>query len=456
MRKILFLLSLLVTLAACTPTISQTSEPVPDLPSSLETQTALTQAVNPETQQPATPSPTPSAIPSATIPVVTHRIGIRVVDGVGEFYDRETGLKFYPRGYNYIRVAAQDSGADSIIYHSTFNEDLYDPAEVEENLRLLHADGYNVVRVFINHCTCDHSIHDDIERLSSAYIANMADFLEKAKANQIYVFLTTDGFPDGYWEIQDSTWSADFPGMHATYLRAGGIRAESQFWSDLINGLRAQNAPLDAIFAYGLRNELFFDTTSPPLNMTSGIVETANGRSYDMSSEEQKQLMLEEGLVFWIDSVRASILEQDPTALVTVGFFVPQGPNSAREGDTRLVVTEPVFWDSQIDFVDVHPYQGFGLSLGQYVENFGMEGMQEKPVVMGEFYAAKSVYSSPASASQAVIDWQVESCSFGFDGWLFWTYDMLGDRDFFTGMDGNGEINDALAPLNRPDPCQMQ
>ena len=450
MRKNMIVLLILFALAACIPKISQDAEPEIGLPSFVDTQAALTNPAPIETQ----PAESPTELPPTEIPEIVHRIGIRVVNGDGEFYDRQTGQRFYPRGYNYIRVAEQRSGGGTIVYHSTFNDDLYDPAQVDADLSQLHADGYNVVRVFINHCTCEHSIYDPDTRLSAAYIANLADFLEKAQNNQIYVFLTGDGFPESYFDLLDTTWSQDFQGTNPMYLRGGGVKAERRFWSDLVKGLIAANAPMDAIFAYGLRNELFFESNQPPLNLAGGVVDTANGKSYDMSSEDDKQLMLEEGLVYWIDAVRAGILELDPTALVTVGFFVPHGPNPARTGDPRVVVTEPVFWESELDFVDVHPYQGFGLSLGQYVENFGMAGTLEKPVVMGEFYAAKSVYRSPEAASQAVIDWQVESCSFGFDGWLFWTYDLPGDRDFYTGLDGSGEINQALSPVLRPDPCQ--
>jgi len=450
MRKNPIVLLFVSALAACNPRISQEAVPEIDLFSFADTQLALTSPAPAETQPEDTPTP---VTPTETHEIV-HRIGIRVVDGDGQFFDRETGVRFYPRGYNYIRVAEQGTGDRLFVYHSTFNEDLYDPAEVEEDLHALHADGYNVVRVFINQCTCAHSIYDPETRLSEPYLANLADFLTKAKANQIYVFLTTDGFPESYFDLLDTTWSEDFQGTNPVYLRSGGVKAEQRFWSDLIQGLIDQNAPMDAIFAYGLRNEQFFESGQPPLNLTSGMVDTANGKRYDLSSDEDKQLMMEEGLVYWIDQVRAKILELDPTALVTIGFFVPNGPNPARVGDPRLVVTEPVFRESAIDFVDVHPYQGFGLTLGQYVENFGMAGKQEKPVVMGEFYAAKSVLRSPAAASPAVIGWQVESCSFGFDGWLFWTYDLPGDRDFYTGLDGSGEINQALAPAKRPDPCQ--
>jgi len=89
-----------------------------------------------------TPTPAPTAAPTAapvepTIvptpqPPPEHRIGVRVVEGVGEFYDRETGERFVPRGNNYIRLADQQSASgETFFYHSTFNVGLYDPATAE-------------------------------------------------------------------------------------------------------------------------------------------------------------------------------------------------------------------------------------------------------------------------------------------------------------------------------------
>ena len=43
-----------------------------------------------------------STVPDSPTPPV-HRIGARVVDGVGEFYDTSTGERFVPRGMNYNR-----------------------------------------------------------------------------------------------------------------------------------------------------------------------------------------------------------------------------------------------------------------------------------------------------------------------------------------------------------------
>jgi endo-1,4-beta-mannosidase len=212
-------------------------------------------------------------------------------------------------------------------------------------------------------------------------------------------------------------------------------------------------APTEYIFSYQLRNEMFYDSDQPPLSFNSGVVTTANGKSYDMSSAEDKQKMIEENNVFWLDSIRAAILEVDPTALVSVGLFVPHGPNPARIGDARLVVSEPSIWQSTLDFIDFHAYPGFELNLQQHVENFGINGMQEKPIVMGEFGGEVSRFSSIQDAAFAFRDWQVESCNYGFDGWIFWTWDLDEQPDFFNALMQEGAINGVLAPVLRPDPC---
>jgi hypothetical protein len=408
-------------------------------------------ALSPTAQSDSTSQPTPNV----TMPA--HRIGVRVVNGVGEFYDRQSGQKFIPRGSNYVRLAQQTSeSGDTIVYHSTFNVGLYDADRTESALRKMHADGYNIVRVFLNGCCVQNSLGDPAGGLSAAYIKNLADFIHRAKANDIFVLITTDGPPatGGYTKILDSTWSEDFAGNSVNVLRTGGLRAEAQFWRDLIQALVEQQAPLENIFAYQLRNELFFDSNLPPFTLTSGRVNTANGSSYDMASPDDKQRMMDEGLVYWIDSTRAEILKLDPTALVTVGFFWPQKPHPARIGDPRVIETRPAIWQSSADFIDLHPYPGVGLTFPQFVDNFGIEGMQEKPILMGEFGASTSSFPTLNATARVLHDWQVESCKYGFDGWLVWTWDTQEDPNFYTALSGEGQIEQALAPANRPDACQ--
>jgi hypothetical protein len=442
------ILSILVgcSAPAATPTVSDLATSIP--PTLAPPTLAQSPTANETTIPSATPEPTP--LPPE------HRITIRTVDGIGEFYDQLSGEKFIPRGNNYIRVAPQQGySGETFTYHSTFNTDQYNPAEVEAALSNMQAAGYNVVRVFITGACKDYCLGDPGGGLRQGYITNLVDFLQKAKSHDIYVILTLDGEPGSpyYIRLLDTTWSNDFQGTNKSYLTGGGFLVAKVFWQDFIGELIGQNAPLDAILAYELRNELFFEDNATPLSYSSGVFKTANGKTYDMSSVEDRQRMMDENLLLWVDQVRSAILERDPTALVTVGFFVPQKPNPTRIGDPRLIETSPVIWQSSLDFIDLHPYPGFSFSLSQYVENFGMAGMEEKPIIIGEFGAVRSSYSSEAKAARALQDWQAESCQYGFDGWLLWTYDMP-DQIFYNALSGEAQIDQALAPVNRPDPCQ--
>ncbi|NIS80510.1 MAG: cellulase family glycosylhydrolase [Anaerolineales bacterium] len=445
--SVLMLILFMVSAVGCA-----TSEATPDA-TSIPPIIASTTPI-PRSNNTNVPTTTVTSVP--TQPPPEHRIAVRVVDGNGEFYDRVTGDRFTPRGNNFIRVDQMESYSGGMMnYHSTFNVDYYDSQVVEDSLRNMHEQGYNTVRVFLNGNCKQNCIGDDAGRLSDAYIANVADFLDKAKTYGIYVLLTTDAEPANryYISLLDTTWSEDFGGTNTSHLRGGGVLVGKEFWQDFIDALLAQDAPIEAILAYELRNELFFETNAAPLNHSSGVVSTANGKSYDMGSEEDKRRMLEENLVYWIDEIRAAILERDPTALVTIGFFVPQEPNPARQGDPRLVITTPAIWKSQADFIDLHLYPDPGLSMKQYVENFRIQDIQEKPIIMGEFGANKGIYASSVSAANALVNWQVESCKYGFDGWLLWTWDILNDPYFYSALGDGGKIGLALAPANRPDPC---
>ncbi len=400
-----------------------------------------------------TPRPTPR--PTSTTPPPEHRIGIRVVEGVGEFYNRITGAGFVPRGNNYIRLAEQDEGGRTIVYHSTFNTDFYDQDLAAASLQAMHAQGYNVARVFLNHC-CDGGIGGGSRELSPGYMDNVSDFLQLAKQNDIYVIFALDWLPDGkYGDLINRVCCELFNFNNPLYLPADGVLANQLFFQDFILALIERDAPLDYIFAYSLRNELYFDSNYPPFTLTSGIVETGNGQSYDMASEDEKQRMMDEGLVYFIDQVRAAILEVDPTALVTVGFFQPHGPNPTRIGDPRIIETYPAIWLSGADFIDLHAYPGGDLTLAEYVENYRIEDMQLKPIIMGEFGAFRAAYSNASAAARALQRWQIDSCALGFDGWLLWTWDGDEQTELYNGLSANGEINDALAPLNRPDPCSQ-
>ncbi len=153
--------------------------------------------------------------------------------------------------------------------------------------------------------------------------------------------------------------------------------------------------------------------------------------------------------------MREKIVDLDPTALVTVGFFQPKGPNTSRVGDDRLIETQLAILESSADFIDLHGYPGGDLNLGQIVENFGLPPVTEKPILLGEFGAEHGPYPTVEDAARTLVDWQVESCDYGFDGWLLWTWDTTEQPEFWNALDGGGTIEAALSPAVRPDPCEV-
>jgi len=359
---------------------------------------------------------------------------------------------------NYIRLANQvDWGGNPLSYHSTFNVGQYDAPRADAVLARLQQDGYNVVRVFLNGCCADGTIGNPSGGLTSAYIANLADFLTRAKARGVFVMITTDGVPlYGGWV--DTMYAAAcctyFDGENMNTLTGAGAYTHSRFWQTLIVALKAQNAPLDAVFAYELRSELSFYATQAPFTLTAGIVTTGNGKTYDLSSTTDRQKMMDENLTWWTTRVRTAIADVDADRLVTVGFFEPQGPNPSRIGDPRLIEPYPAIALSTADFVDLHAYDGWGLTIDQYAQNFGEEAYLEKPVIMGEFSAVKNVFPSVSQGAQALIAWQTGSCAHGFGGWLLWAWDEYEPAfPLWTMTSADSSVERALAPVRRADPC---
>jgi hypothetical protein len=419
--------------------------------SSEPTTTPLVDAA-PATAQTAAPTATPAPPTPTDIPLPEHRIGIRQVDGVGQFYNRDTGETFVPRGFNYLHMAEQDMAWGETRYQdATFATDHYDAGAAATALRGMHDLGYNVVRVFLTDAVTGFVGHGT--DFLPGYIDNVANFLNSAADNDIYVIFTIDWLPGGrYGELQNRYCCDTFAMTNVQLLTTGGVDAHGMVFADLYRALVDRDAPIENIFSFELRNEVYFSGADAPFTLTETVT-TANGKSYDMTDDADRQAMINEGLVYYIDRARELILEADPTALVSVGFFVPQGPIPVNIGDPRLVATAPAIWESSADFIDLHPYPGFSLNLAEHVTNFGMEGMETKPIIMGEFGAFRQNYASAAQGAQALVRWQVESCPYGFDGWLVWHWDTAEDTALWNAQDGDAAIARALAPTQRPDPC---
>jgi hypothetical protein len=398
-----------------------------------------------------------SASASTDVSVLApHPFGVRsAASGTREFFLRATGETLRPRGNNYIRLATQtDFGNRVTTYHSTFNSGLYDAARAEVALSAMQASGYTVVRVFLNSC-CHGSMVDDAGALSSTYMDNLTDFLGRAKTQGLSVIITFDWLPPlGPYAAKCPQYPA-FDGVNVLNLCGGGVDANVLFHRAYVQALIDRGAPLEAIFAYELRNEYYNDSSFAPLSWTSGTITTANGQAYDMADAGSRQQMMDDGLVYSTNLIGAAIRELDPTALVTVGFFWPQTPNPTRLGDPRVIEVYPAVAATTADFVDLHLYPIAGdLTLPQLVENYGfVPYLDVQPVLMGEAGAFILSYATAAEAAAALKAWQISSCAYGFNGWLVWTWDTDEQGNLWNARSAGGAIDQALAPRLRPDPC---
>jgi hypothetical protein len=232
------------------------------------------------------------------------------------------------------------------------------------------------------------------------------------------------------------------------------VDAQAMYQTDLIRGLMEVGAPMDAILAYQIKEEAYFEENLPPLNAASGEVTPANGQTYNLADPAQRRALMEDSWLFYIEQVTRAIKAVDPTALVTMGFFVQHGPNPVLIGDPRIVYMNKVLNESALDYISFSAYPGYDLTMKQTAENFDLIGYNKKPVVMGEFGADKGNYADIQTAAAALQAWQVASCEFGFDGWQMW-YWGGGDIhfEFWEALEGDGSIRRALAPALNPDPC---
>jgi hypothetical protein len=76
---------------------------------------------------------------------------------------------------------------------------------------------------------------------------------------------------------------------------------------------------------------------------------------------------------------------------------------------------------------------------------------------MGEYDGFQDVFPTTVQAAGGLKPWQIASCNAGFSGWILWTWDTEPDElpgmNIWSALSCSGEINQALAPVNRPNPC---
>jgi hypothetical protein len=399
-------------------------------------------------------TPMPTVMPELNV----ARIQIQTQEGKAEFYDSESGEKFIPRGWNYIHFlpTERDSFEDRVMA-----ENHYDPERVREAFRQMNEAGYNTVRIFWDLCSYGRYClgKENGEGLNPGYLDNMVDLMRIAGQERIYILFTANALPEngGYSRMFDRLLSEN-PAYgfedyrNSDWLHISGVEAKKKLWQDLMDGLIERDAPFEVVLGWQLTNEFWLWGQVPPFSLTEGVVTTANGKSYDMANPDQKYLMAAEGTIYFMEQVVPIIKAADPQALTTMGFFAPYFGGQDRYFVTDYLLQVP----TPIDFWDFHAYTDSGLELDGQAASFGMQGYEEKPIIMGEFASGHEFVPSAASALTKNIEWIADSCDYGFDGWLYWGYypwpDEVGGKAW-AGLEDDGLLFDNLSPVRNPDPC---
>lgn len=404
------------------------------------------------------------------------RIAVRQGSNGAELYDTVTNQPFTPRGNNYENVTFTSSrltlqcspywgfSTFAVKTEGSCDGEYYDSAAAESALERMHAEGYNVVRSNIASTEIGATSGGGLD---TVYLANVADFMTRAKANGIYVIFTTIGVPNlgGYQsKIEDSkSFGAQVNAIqdNSIILSPEGVAAKQQYMSDLIAGLRAAGAPMDDILAIDVENEIHYDTSKQPFSLSSGSVTTANGKMYDMSDASSVNHMKDDGVIYYVNQVQSSVHAALPGVLVEASAW-PQywTPSSSdpRESRTKALIANPQNGGSMLDLVDIHIYTFMNATVSQLTSDLGVSlSDTTKPVIVGEFGATTPVALVDAPATLKGMAQDI--CNAGYKGELLFTWNSdtkITGLIYWSALAGDGAINQTIAPIYLPSLCASQ
>jgi hypothetical protein len=406
----------------------------------------------------------------------------RIEAGPGrELVNSETGERFRPRGFNYVRLTPSPARPEAY-YQSAFEPGLYDAARADAMLADLTIRGYDTVRVFIdpgdgrdNQLGRPHGLghgNDDLSPANAAYLDNVADFVRRAASYGIYVLPSLDTFPQsGYYRqiVAGSPQPVNIAGHNLPYMYEGYIRAKEEYLRVFTTEMTARLGDLMSTFlALQLANEAYLYHTEAPFHQYSGTV-TVAGHGFDMAVPAQRQAAADAAFVAYADRGVAAVKAVDPDLMVTMGAFTNLAVNGkAFDGLSGLCGGKPcneprypvrasvLTRESDLDFFDIHLYLMTGRTLAASLGS--MEWSQVTgPVINGEYGSQRRWFDGDIQrARTALVAHQVGTCDYGISGWLYWTWDTTEEANqlsFFNGVEAGGLLGGALSPRNRPDPC---
>ncbi len=401
----------------------------------------------------------------------------------GDIVSQSTGKSVKLRGNNYFKVEPVPNTKSFTI--SDFRDVSYkNPTIVAERLQHLNQmqrDGYNAIRIFIDHGYIMKANSDGSYVLDPAYLDNLSNFIKLADQKGLYVLATFRRMPvrgsyrqtitDPNFFNADNKSTETLAPFTAEYLSPTLLEGKKRYVVDVISGLIERQTPLAAVFGWSIDNEPYLSTNYNPLALnkvgTAKFVDptkTYNLKGLGNNLALQKEI-LNDSMQYVANELSTAIKNvagQDTLVGISLGNPTFTAENTPRRKNT-LLPTLATFSDSKLDYIDVHIYPGY-FPLDQEINSYEFN-KNTKVLLLGEFGVRPNVegvaYSLEKAANE-LINLQVQTCSkYNFKGWFTYDYanpykDSSYDDGFkyYHAIEGNGQINNALAPINRPDPCQ--
>lgn len=385
----------------------------------------------------------------------------RVTVRDGMFVYADSGRPFVFWGANHCELDK---------WHAVFSVGMYSPERAEKLLAELKDNGLNPVRIFLDCRPGRPNEHGspgigglgEGPELNPEYMANVIDWLERARKHGIYTILTLDNIPIApYYEaLRDQPAPPmvgdciDHPRGHP--VNKGGnrqffderlVNAKAEYGRQVVKTIKVHDPSLlKAVLAYELDNEARFIAKTEPFTLHEGVFEY-RGESYNLSNDRQVLALADAAAVHWADTAAAVIRSEDPDALVSVNMFthhmvgredvlsVREEQGAAWDRRGRLPLRPLALMDSSLDYIDLHIYMhhiGREGSVEQVIrsnfKSIEMDALQAaslrtgKALVLGEFAAH---YDKERDLEQKIEDVrvQVKMClDAGFRGFLYWTY----------------------------------
>jgi len=366
-------------------------------------------------------------------------IGIRKNDaGCAEFYSRDLGARFVPKGFNHTVLSDTSTG-----WHATFNTGIYKPDEMETLLTKMAAIGANTIRVWIWGVQDKTGFTGAPEScgLNEGYMKNVVDFLQRCTRHGIYVIPILDEIPhNAYYDSvaakADAVLSTpQVTGYNRNYFSAGKLAAKEQAVKDFVQYVKDADAGLlNTVLGWAFSNEAFVNHSEGPFNHDSGEVVVANGKRYDMGDKAQRQACYDESILYWCNTLTDAVKSVAPDALTTLGmwtsdahgrvpinYLLPDDRDPRRPPRPSVLASK----ESKLDFLDIHIYPWDGTSkVRPEAHEWDIVKCSDKPAIVGEYGVFKN--KTIEEAKVMMREMLEQAYNMGYQGSLHWVWDLTG------------------------------